>query len=163
LLLAPPDAVLVFDGVFLLRPQLNNAWDLRIFLEVDFQETLGCPTFGLQDMNSGSPDPKCYAPARLLAPFPMGLVPAAVSPRMSGMLHNLRIHQKFIAILLLPLALLAALAAGRIRSNVMEGVRAGRVNALVVFTITLAGLAKERGLSAVYIGNPSSGPQNVNR
>jgi uridine kinase len=38
--LAPRDAVLVFDGVFLLRPQLNGAWDLRIFLEVSFQETL---------------------------------------------------------------------------------------------------------------------------
>jgi uridine kinase len=45
LLLAPPDAVPVFDGVFLLRPQLNDAWDLRIFLQVDFQETPGCPTF----------------------------------------------------------------------------------------------------------------------
>jgi hypothetical protein len=44
LLLAPPDAVPVLDGVFLLRPQLNDAWGLRIFLEVDFQETLGCPT-----------------------------------------------------------------------------------------------------------------------
>jgi hypothetical protein len=31
------------------------------------------------------------------------------------MLDNLRIHQKFIAILLLPLVLLAAPAAGRIR------------------------------------------------
>jgi uridine kinase len=40
LLLALPHAVLVFDGVFLLRPQLNDAWDLRVFLEVGFQETL---------------------------------------------------------------------------------------------------------------------------
>ena len=38
---------------------------------------------------------------------------------------QLRIHRKFIAILLLPLVLLAALAAGRIRSNVTQGVRAG--------------------------------------
>ena len=38
---------------------------------------------------------------------------------------QLRIHRKFIAILLLPLVLLAALAAGRIRSNVPQGVRAG--------------------------------------
>src|SRR6266545_2228321 len=77
------------------------------------------------------------------------------------MLHNLRIQQRFVAILLLPLVL----AAGRIRLNVTEGVRAGRVNTLVIFTITLAGLAhelqKERDLSAVYVGNPSSGPQNV--
>ena len=33
------------------------------------------------------------------------------------MLDNLRIHQNFIAILLLPLVLLAALAAGRLRST----------------------------------------------
>jgi hypothetical protein len=83
------------------------------------------------------------------------------------MLDNLRIHQRFVVVLLPPLVLLAALAAGRIRSNVTEGVRAGRVNTLVILTITLAGLAnelqKERDLSAVYIGNPSSGPQNVSR
>jgi hypothetical protein len=44
-------------------------------------------------------------------------------------------------------------------------VRAGRVNTLVIFTITVAELAhelqKERDLSAVFIGDPSSGPQNV--
>jgi hypothetical protein len=45
------------------------------------------------------------------------------------MLDDLRIHQKFIVILLLPLVLLA----GRIRSNVTEGVRAGRVNTLAVW------------------------------
>jgi hypothetical protein len=43
--------------------------------------------------------------------------------------------------------------------------RVGRVNSLVIFTITIAGLArelqKERDLSAVFIGEPSSGPQNV--
>lgn len=33
------------------------------------------------------------------------------------MLDNLRIHQKYIAILLLPLVVLAALVAGRIRST----------------------------------------------
>jgi hypothetical protein len=73
------------------------------------------------------------------------------------MLDNLRIHQNFIAILLLPLVLLAALAAGRIRSNVTEGVRAGRVNTLVIVTITLAGLTnelqKERDLSAAHLAD----------
>jgi hypothetical protein len=71
-------------------------------------------------------------PHGLLRRFPMGLVPAVVSPRTSSMLDNLRIHQKFIAILPLPLVL-AALAAGRIRSNVTEGVRAGRVNTLAIW------------------------------
>jgi hypothetical protein len=48
------------------------------------------------------------------------------------MLDNLRIHRKFIAILL-PLVLLAALAAGRIRSNVTQGVRAGWVDILAIW------------------------------
>ena len=49
------------------------------------------------------------------------------------MLDNLRLHRKFIAILLLPLVLLAALAAGRIRSNVTQDARAGRVNTLAIW------------------------------
>jgi hypothetical protein len=52
------------------------------------------------------------------------------------MLDNLRIHRKFIAILLLPLVLLAALAAGRIRSNVTRGVWAGRVNTLAIWRVS---------------------------
>jgi uridine kinase len=44
--LSPPlttvvaDAVLLFDGVFLLRPELIDRWDLRIFVSVAFEETL---------------------------------------------------------------------------------------------------------------------------
>ena len=49
------------------------------------------------------------------------------------MLDDLCIHQKFIAILLLPLALLAALAAGRFRSNTTQGVPAGRVSTLAIW------------------------------
>lgn len=37
---APKDAVLLFDGVFLLRPELNAYWEFRIFVEVDFDEAL---------------------------------------------------------------------------------------------------------------------------
>jgi hypothetical protein len=32
-------------------------------------------------------------PYAFLRPFPMGLVPAAVFPRMGGMLDNLRVHE----------------------------------------------------------------------
>jgi hypothetical protein len=49
------------------------------------------------------------------------------------MLDNSRILPKFIAILLLPLVLLATLAAGRIRSNFTQGVRAGRMNTLAIW------------------------------
>ena len=37
---APADAVLLFDGVFLLRPELIDRWDLRIFVSAAFGETL---------------------------------------------------------------------------------------------------------------------------
>jgi uridine kinase len=36
----PPDAVLVFDGVFLHRPELRGLWDRSIFLKVSFDTVL---------------------------------------------------------------------------------------------------------------------------
>lgn len=37
---APANAVLLFDGVFLLRPELADLWDYRIFVVVDFDVAL---------------------------------------------------------------------------------------------------------------------------
>ena len=37
---APPNAALLFDGVFLLRPELHALWDYRIFIQVDFEIAL---------------------------------------------------------------------------------------------------------------------------
>lgn len=37
---APPDAVLLFDGIFLLRPELERHWDFRIFVDASFDVTL---------------------------------------------------------------------------------------------------------------------------
>jgi uridine kinase len=37
---APVDAVLLFDGVFLLRPELIDRWDLRMFVSAAFEKTL---------------------------------------------------------------------------------------------------------------------------
>jgi uridine kinase len=37
---APPDAVLLVDGVFCQRQELNDCWDLRIFVHVDEAEAL---------------------------------------------------------------------------------------------------------------------------
>ncbi len=34
--LASNNAILIFDGVFLFRPELNEHWDFRIFLHIDF-------------------------------------------------------------------------------------------------------------------------------
>ena len=37
---AAPHAVLVLDGVFLLRPELNDLWEYRIFVHIPFEEAL---------------------------------------------------------------------------------------------------------------------------
>ncbi|WP_433088068.1 cytidylate kinase family protein [Dactylosporangium sp. CA-052675] len=37
---APADAVLIFDGVFLLRPELIGRWDLRVFVSADLDKTV---------------------------------------------------------------------------------------------------------------------------
>ena len=37
---AGADAILLFDGVFLLRPELVDAWDFRVFLTVASQEVI---------------------------------------------------------------------------------------------------------------------------
>ena len=37
---AEPDAVLIFDGIFLHRPELRSHWDFSVFLEVDFSVTV---------------------------------------------------------------------------------------------------------------------------
>lgn len=37
---AASDAILVFDGVFLMRPELSACWDFRVFLHVDFRHSV---------------------------------------------------------------------------------------------------------------------------
>jgi uridine kinase len=37
---AAADAVLVFDGVFLLRPELVDRWDVRVFVSTAFEKTV---------------------------------------------------------------------------------------------------------------------------
>ena len=37
---ASPNAILLFDGVFLLRPELVEQWDYRLFVEVTMEEAL---------------------------------------------------------------------------------------------------------------------------
>lgn len=39
-LLAPPDAVVLIDGVFLFRPELDDQWDVRIYIDVDAEDSL---------------------------------------------------------------------------------------------------------------------------
>jgi uridine kinase len=40
-LTASSEAILVFDGVFLLRPQIRDSWDFSIFIDADFEVTVG--------------------------------------------------------------------------------------------------------------------------
>ncbi len=37
---APADAILVFEGVFLFRPEIGDLWDLKIFLDTSFGESI---------------------------------------------------------------------------------------------------------------------------
>ena len=37
---ASANSILLFDGIFLLRPELNPFWDVRIFLHIPFEEVL---------------------------------------------------------------------------------------------------------------------------
>ncbi|MGB7055132.1 MAG: uridine kinase [bacterium] len=46
---AKHNAILLFDGVFLLRPELNAFWNLRIFVQVSFETALRRAL--LRDMN----------------------------------------------------------------------------------------------------------------
>jgi uridine kinase len=52
---APSGSVLLVDGVFLLRPELDGLWDLRIFVEVDPDEALRRAVLRDED-RFGSPD-----------------------------------------------------------------------------------------------------------
>ncbi len=38
--IAPDDAVLIVDGVFLLRPELDGFWDVRVFVDIDAEQSL---------------------------------------------------------------------------------------------------------------------------
>ncbi|MBT3391119.1 MAG: uridine kinase [Chloroflexi bacterium] len=49
---APVNAVLLCDGVFLLRPELVVYWDFRIFVEVDFQVSV--PRAVQRDLRNGA-------------------------------------------------------------------------------------------------------------
>jgi uridine kinase len=40
LISAAPNAVLLFDGVFLLRPELDGHWDFSVFVDASFEVTL---------------------------------------------------------------------------------------------------------------------------
>ncbi len=37
---ASPDAIVLVDGVFLFRPELDDLWDVRLFVEIDADESL---------------------------------------------------------------------------------------------------------------------------
>ena len=51
---APVDVVLVFDGVFLMRPELIDRWDLRIFVSTAFEQTVSRAVIREQGVLSAS-------------------------------------------------------------------------------------------------------------
>lgn len=65
---APDRAVLLFDGVFLLRPQLRDCWDLSIFLDASPDEVLRRATARDADLMGG--------PATVLERYTQRYLPA---------------------------------------------------------------------------------------
>lgn len=50
-----PGSILVFDGIFLHRPELIGYWDFSLFLDVDFSVSI--PRGAARGVGYGSPDP----------------------------------------------------------------------------------------------------------
>lgn len=59
---AVPGAILVFDGIFLHRPEMRPYWDFSIFLDVRFDHSYR----RMADRDGGSPDPRASANHRYL-------------------------------------------------------------------------------------------------
>lgn len=56
-MIAPADAVLILDGIFLLRPELVNCWDMSIFLDIPFELSVQRASRRLRDRSLfGEPD-----------------------------------------------------------------------------------------------------------
>jgi uridine kinase len=56
---APDDAILLFDGIFILRPELHAYWDFKIFVDVDF-DTMVARAVQRHETQHG-PDPEVRA------------------------------------------------------------------------------------------------------
>ncbi|SMB91720.1 uridine kinase [Deinococcus hopiensis] len=59
---ASPDSVLLLDGLFLHRPELQDVWDDSVFLQVDFEVSV--PRGAARGPGYGSPDPQAEANRR---------------------------------------------------------------------------------------------------
>jgi len=57
---ALPGSILIFDGIFLHRPELRGIWDFSIFLDVDFEVAVG----RCAGRDGTSPDPAAAANRR---------------------------------------------------------------------------------------------------
>jgi uridine kinase len=58
---APDDAILLFDGIFLLRPELRPFWDLRILLQVNFDVSMSrCAQRDGGNANPTAPENRRY-------------------------------------------------------------------------------------------------------
>ncbi|CCH27772.1 uridine kinase [Actinosynnema sp. NPDC047251] len=65
--LAPRDAILVVDGIFLHRPELRPCWDYSVFLHVDFTVSLGrAAARGDLDPDPAAPANRRYVQGQLL-------------------------------------------------------------------------------------------------
>ncbi|ADI13230.1 uridine kinase [Truepera radiovictrix] len=62
--LAAPGSVLLLDGIFLHRPELRDAWDVSVWLEVPFEVSV--PRGAARGPGFGSPDPHAESNRRYI-------------------------------------------------------------------------------------------------
>ncbi len=62
--IASDDAILVFDGLFLHRPELRSYWDFTIFLDAPFEVTI--PRGASRGQGFGDPDPAAVSNRRYI-------------------------------------------------------------------------------------------------
>jgi len=63
---APEDAILLLDGVFLLRPEINDQWDYRIFVGVPFAVTVERAILRDSDLFGSVEDTRAHYLARYI-------------------------------------------------------------------------------------------------
>jgi uridine kinase len=83
---APADAVLLFDGIFLHRPELRSYWDLSIFLQVDFAVSI--PRGAQRGPDFGSADPAAESNRRYVSGQTRYLAEARPDARATVVIDN---------------------------------------------------------------------------
>lgn len=89
---APPNAVLLLDGIFLHRDELRDYWDASLFLQVDFSVSVGRSAI----RDGASPDPSAVSNRRYVEGQEIYLCRCAPEHRASMVIDNNELSAPFV-------------------------------------------------------------------